>query len=174
MEFTQDRQPTTKYLAVPAHTSENRRFIPMAYLDPRVIASNALRICAGATLYHFGILHSTMHQAWIRHVCGRLESRYRYEPAVYNNFPWPQEVTDRHRQMVETCAQAVLDARPAGASLADLYDSDAMPAALQRAHKALDRAADACYGRRSFATESERVAFLFSLYVSRRDALNIE
>ncbi|WP_374428022.1 class I SAM-dependent DNA methyltransferase [Ideonella dechloratans] len=174
MEFTQDRQPTTRYLAVPAHTSEHRRFIPMAYLEPKVIASNALRICAGATLYHFGILHSTMHQAWIRHVCGRLESRYRYEPAVYNNFPWPQDVTDRQREAVERCAQAVLDARTPGSSLADLYDTDAMSADLLRAHQALDRAADACYGRRSFATESERVAFLFNLYVARRDALAIE
>ena len=173
MEFTQDRQPTTKYLAVPAHTSEHRRFIPMAYLDSKVIASNALRICAGATLYHFGILHSTMHQAWIRHVCGRLESRYRYEPAVYNNFPWPKDVTDRQRQAVAKCAQVVLDARSAGSSLADLYDSGAMPATLQRAHQALDRAADACYGRRSFATESERVAFLFELYCQNTAPLDV-
>lgn len=175
IEFTQDRQPAGKYLAVPAHTSENRRFIPMAYLDSKVIASNALRICAGATLYHFGVLHSTMHQAWIRHVCGRLESRFRYEPAVYNNFPWPQEITDKQRQAVEKCAQDVLDARAAaGGSLADMYDAVAMPPALQRAHHALDKAVDALYGKKSFPTESERVAYLFILYVQRRDSLKLE
>lgn len=166
MEFTQDRQPAGKYLAIPAHTSEHRRIIPMDWLGPEVIASNALRICAGATLYHFGILQSTMHQAWIRHVCGRLESRFRYEPAVYNNYPWPQGINEKQTEQISNLAQEVLDIRAkySDSSLADLYDPTAMPADLQKAHNLLDKAVDALYGRKSFATESERVAFLFELY----------
>ncbi|NDC76188.1 class I SAM-dependent DNA methyltransferase, partial [bacterium] len=126
--FTQDRQPETAYLAVPEVSSETRRFIPIGFLSADTIASNKLLTCAGAGLYHFGVLSSTMHNAWMRTVAGRLESRYSYAPAVYNNFPWPSP-TDAQRTAIEAAAQGVLDARAAhpGASLADLYDPLTMP-----------------------------------------------
>jgi hypothetical protein len=164
--FTQDRQPTTDYLAIPAHSSENRRFIPLAFLPPAVIASNALRICQGGTLFHFGVMSSTMHNAWVRYTCGRLESRYRYEPNVYNTFPWAESLTDAQRAAIESAAQAVLDTRTQfpGATLADLYDPLTMPPALLKAHQKLDAAVDAAYGRKGFKSDAERVAFLFEMY----------
>ena len=166
--FTQDRQPVTTYLAVPAHTSELRRFIPIAFLGPETVASNALRICPGATLFHFGVVMSTMHNAWVRYTCGRLESRIRYEPNVYNTFPWP-EVSEAQRLAIESAAQGVLDARAQhpGNSLADLYDDLAMPLALRKAHQKLDAAVDAAYprpGRKGFDSDAERVAYLFERY----------
>lgn len=164
--FTQDRQPTRRYLAIPAHTSENRLFIPLAFLLPTVIASNAMRICEDATEYHFGVLSSTMHNAWVRYTCGRLKSDYRYEPSVYNNFPWPESPGDAPSAAIEAAAQAVLATRAQfpGSTLADLYDPLAMPPALLKAHQKLDAAVDAAYGRKGFKTDAERVAFLFELY----------
>jgi hypothetical protein len=108
--FTQDRQPTTAYLAVPEVSSESRRFIPISFLSPSIIASNKLQIIVGGTLYHFGILTSTMHMAWMRTVAGRLKSDYSYAPSVYNTFPWPAP-SDSQRAAIEQAAQAVLDAR---------------------------------------------------------------
>lgn len=164
--FTQDRQPNQIYLAVPEVSSENRQFIPMAFLPPSVIASNKLQIVVGARRYHFGILSSTMHMAWVRVVAGRLESRYSYAPAVFNNFPWPNMLNDNRRKAIEEAAQLVLNARAAhpDASLADLYDPVTMPPDLRKAHQALDKAVDAAYGRKTFASDAERVAFLFELY----------
>lgn len=163
--FTQDRQPDMDYLAVPEVSSENRRFIPIGFLSKKIIASNKLQIVAGGTFYHFGILCSTMHNSWMRAVAGRLKSDYSYSPAVYNNFPWPKP-TDKQRDTIASAAQAVLDARAKfpTATLADLYDPLAMPPELSKAHQALDRAVDAAYGKKSFATEAERVAFLFERY----------
>jgi hypothetical protein len=166
--FTQDRQPETTYLAVPAHTSELRRFIPIAFLGPETVASNALRICPGATLFHFGVVMSTMHNAWVRYTCGRIKSDLRYEPNVYNTFPWP-EVDEAQRKAIEAAAQGVLDARAAypGNSLADLYDDLAMPLPLRKAHQKLDAAADAAYprpGKKGFDTDAERVVHLFERY----------
>ena len=120
-----------------------------------------------ASRYEFGILSSTMHNAWVRYTCGRLESRYRYSAGiVYNNFPWPEAPTDRQREAIEAAAQGVLDARAQfpDASLADLYDPLTMPPALVKAHQKLDAAVDAAYGRKSFKNDAERVAFLFELY----------
>ena len=156
----------------------------MALLSAEVIASNQLYVVAGATLFHFGILSSTMHNAWVRAVCGRLESRYRYSAAiVYNNFPWPfpsanteekektpAAQTQKAQAAIESAAQAVLDARAAhpGSSLADLYDPLTMPADLLKAHQRLDAAVDKAYqlagGPKTYAGDAERVAFLFSLY----------
>ena len=131
-----------------------------------VVASELFTIC-GAGHYHFGILTSLMHNAWMRTVCGRLKSDYRYSASiVYNNFPWPENPSAKQRQAVEAAAQAVLDARaqfPA-ASLADLYDPLTMPPVLLKAHQTLDRAADAAYGKSGFKSEAERVAFLFDLH----------
>jgi hypothetical protein len=117
-------------------------------------------------VYHFGVLSSMMHMAWVRHVCGRLESRYRYSNTlVYNNFPWP-EPTDAQKDTISKVAQDVLDARAKfpGSTLADLYDPVTMPPELARAHAALDKAVDRAYGRTAFVSEMERVAFLFERY----------
>jgi hypothetical protein len=128
-------------------------------------------MAADASLYHFGVVSSTMHMAWVRTVCGRLKSDFRYSAGiVYNNFPWPVDASDAQREAIATAAQGVLDARAAfpDATLADLYDPLSMPPALVKAHQALDRAVDAAYvpsgGRRAWASDAERVAFLFELY----------
>jgi len=165
--FRQISQPNSEYLAIPEVSSERRRYIPMAYLAKEVICSNKIQFVPDATLFHFGVLHSTMHMAWMRTVCGRLKSDYSYSNTiVYNNFPWPENPTDKHQQAIEAAAQGVLDARgqfPAS-SLADLYDPLTMPPVLLKAHQTLDRAVDAAYGRRDFKSEAERVAFLFERY----------
>ena len=166
--FAEIRQPTTQYLAVPTVCSEKRRYIPMMYLMPDVIASNQLYIVPNATLYHFGILESNVHMAWMRAVCGRLETRYRYSNSVvYNNFPWPQP-TNEQRQRIEQAAQQILDARAknTGTSLADLYDPVLMPVELRKAHQNNDRAVMQAYGFpvKSTFTESQCVAELFKLY----------
>lgn len=164
--FTEDRQPLKSYLLIPSVSSERRNYIPIGFMTPDVIASNLVLTVPNATLYHFGILCSTMHNAWMRAVCGRLESRYRYSAGiVYNNFPWP-EPTDKQRAVIEVAAQGVLDARAKypTSTLADLYDPLTMPPELVKAHQALDRVVDAAYGRTNFKTEAERVAFLFERY----------
>ena len=176
--FGEIRQPETPYLLIPGVSSERRRFIPIGFLSPDVIASNATLVVPNATPYHFGILTSTMHNAWMRYTCGRLESRYRYSAGiVYNNFPWPELIAKSAAtpvnqafvaiERIAVAAQAVLDARAvhASASLAALY-GDTMPVDLQAAHKNLDKAVDAAYGFKSTTqtTDAERVAFLFDRY----------
>lgn len=163
--FTQDRQPSIAYLAVPEVSSETREYIPIAMLPPEVIASNKLQIIPGAPLYYFAILTSAMHMAWMRTVAGRLESRYSYAPAVYNSFPWPQ-IANEDKAKVEKLAQAVLDTREEypGNSLEDLYDRDGMPPPLRAAHEALDKAVDRLYRKAPFKFERERVEYLFKLY----------
>ncbi len=164
--FAEIRQSSADYIAIPEVSSERRNFVPIGFYPSTTIASNLLYVLPNATLYHFGILSSTMHNAWMRSVCGRLESRYRYSAGiVYNNFPWP-EPSDKQQAAIETAAQAVLDARAKfpTSTLADLYDPLTMPPELVKAHQALDRAVDAAYGRTTFKTEAERVAFLFERY----------
>ena len=163
--FTQDRQPDTGYLAIPEVSSETREYIPIDMLPPTLIASNQLRIIPGAPLYYFGILTSAMHMAWLRHVGGRLESRYRYEPAVYNSFPWP-EMTDVQRNQIQGLSQMILDARDlfSDSSLDVLYGTDTMPPALRKAHITLDKTVDRLYRAKGFASERERVEYLFMLY----------
>jgi hypothetical protein len=156
-------------------SSERRAFIPIGFMQPDTLCSNLVKIIPHATLYHFGVLSSTLHMAWVRAVCGRLKSDYRYSAGiVYNNFPWPEQPSPQplsHRERglmaaIETAAQAVLDARARfpSATLADLYDPLAMPPELLKAHRNLDRAVDAAYGKTAFASEAERVAFLFERY----------
>jgi hypothetical protein len=160
-------QPDTDYLVIPEVSSERRQFIPIGYASKKVICSNTNYLIPEANLYILGMLCSTMHMAWVRHVCGRLKSDYRYTGSmVYNNFPWPSDPTDKQRESIEKAGQAVLDARAAhpDASLADLYDPVAMPPDLRKAHQALDKAVDATYGKKNFASDAERVAFLFELY----------
>jgi hypothetical protein len=137
----------------------------MGFFDHTFIAGDTCHTIPGATVYHFGVLTSTMHIAWTRYVCGRLKSDYRYsKDIVYNNFPWPQP-TDKQKAAIETAAQAVLDARSQfpKSSLADLYDPVAMPPELAKAHQKLDKAVEAANGR-TFANDAERVAYLFELY----------
>jgi hypothetical protein len=165
--FAEDRQPRAQYLLIPAHSSENRKFVPFGYMPSEVICGNGNFAMPDATLFHFGVLSSTMHNAWVRYTCGRLESRYRYSAGiVYNNFPWPESPTDKQRAAIEAAAQGVLDARAQfpQSSLADLYDPLTMPPALVRAHQVLDAAVDTAYGRRNFRNDAERVAFLFERY----------
>ena len=164
--FGELRQPTERYLGLPRVSSEARAYIPMAFLGADVIAGDKVYTLAGATLYHFGILISQMHMAWMRVTAGRLKSDYSYTNSlVYNNFIWP-EVTDDQKADIERLAQAVLDARAEfpTASLADLYDPRACPPALSKAHKQLDRAVDKLYRKEPFASDAERVAHLFKLY----------
>ena len=164
--FGEIRQPETDYILIPSVSSERREYIPIGLMKPDVVASNLVLMIPGATLYHFGVLTSLMHMAWVRHVCGRLESRYRYSNSlVYNNFPWP-EPTNAQREAIERAAKDVLDARVKfpGSTLADLYDPVTMPPDLVKAHADLDRAVDRAYGRTAFASEMERVAFLFERY----------
>ncbi len=163
-QFAFASHPSTDYLLVPSVSSERRQFVPIGFMPPEVIASNLCLIVPQATLYHFGVLSSTMHNAWIRYVAGRLKSDYRYSAGiVYNNFPWPDSPIDAQREKIEAAAQAVLDARAQfpDASLADLYDPLTMPPALVKAHQKLDAAVDAAYGKKSFKSDAERVAFLF-------------
>jgi hypothetical protein len=165
--FSEMRQPSADYLAVPEVSSENRAYIPIGFLPASVIASNLLYTVENATVFHFGILSSAMHMAWVRSVCGRMKSDYRYSAGiVYNSFPWPQAQTDKQRQAIEEAAQAVLDARaqyPAS-SLADIYDPLTMPPELVKTHRILDAAVDAAYSKKKFLGDSDRVAFLFELY----------
>jgi hypothetical protein len=182
ISFSEPRQPTTGYLAIPKVSSERRHYIPMAFLPAEVIAGDKLFTMAGADLFHFGILTSSMHMAWTRTTCGRLKSDYSYSNTiVYNNFPWPVELLFNEQKVpsppasqakyaIESGAKAVLDARAQfpESSLADLYDPLAMPPALLKAHQKLDAAVDKAYelsgGKKSYKTDAERVAFLFELY----------
>jgi hypothetical protein len=164
--FAEVRQPETNFLAFPTVSSENRNYIPTSFLTKDTVASNQLYVLPNATLYHFGILTSLMHMAWVKTICGRLKSDYRYSASiVYNNYPWPENPADKHRANIETAAQAVLDARAAHptCSLADLYDPLTMPVNLVQAHAKLDKAVDAAYTFKG-TSDVERVAFLFALY----------
>ena len=166
--FQEIRQPDCNYLLIPSTSSERRSYVPIGYMDKNAIPSNAVLIIPSASLYHFGVLTSWVHMAWMRAVCGRLETRYRYsKDVVYNNFPWP-EADEAAVAAISETAQAILDARAAypDSSLADLYDDTLMPPALRRAHRNNDRAVLRAYGfptNDSF-TESDCVARLFQLY----------
>ena len=174
--FGEIRQPKSKrYLAIPKVSSERRQFIPIGYLDNEVICGDKIFFLDDASLFTFGVLTSTMHNAWMRYTCGRLKSDYSYSNTiVFNNFPWPGfagvALSDKHRNAIEQAAQCVLDARAqfADSSLADLYDPLTMPPALLKAHQKLDAAVDAAYlssgGKKAYASDAERLAFLFELY----------
>jgi len=165
--FGEIRQPSNSYIAIPKTSSERRKYIPIGFLEPDVIASTELFTIDGGSLYTFGVLNSLMHMSWVRAVCGRLKSDYRYSAGiVYNNFPWPANPTDKQKSVIESKAQTVLDARLqfSESTLADLYDPLTMPPALLKAHQALNKTVDAAYGKKNFKTEADRVAFLFKLY----------
>lgn len=163
--FRETKNPKS-YIIVPAVSSEKRRYIPMGFLGDDVIPTNLAVIVPEAEIYHFGILISNVHMAWMRVVCGRLKSDYRYsKDIVYNNFPWC-EPTPEQKARIEKTAQAILDARALypDSSLADLYDELTMPKELRKAHQDNDRAVMAAYGFSIKMTESECVAELMKMY----------
>lgn len=163
--FTQIRQPETNYLIIPRHSSEGRTYIPIGFLPPEIIVGDAAQMISNANLYVFGLVTSRMHMAWMRAICGRLESRYRYSPAVYNSFIWPKSTAEQ-REKIERAAQGVLDAREAypESSLAALYDPSRMPQELKKAHEELDEAVEQAYGKVFDGDEEKMVAHLFQLY----------
>ena len=164
--FQVENMPNGNYIVIPQVSSQNRDYIPMGYMDERVLCSDKVRLMPDGTLYHIGILESNVHMAWMRVVCARLKSDYSYTVNnVYNNFPWP-EVSKEQRERIAQTAQAILDARALypDSSLADLYDPITMPPELLKAHRDNDRAVMAAYGFPTTMTESEIVARLFNLY----------
>ena len=184
------KQPDSDYLLIPATSSENRRYIPIGFVEKNVIANNAASFVPNASLYHFGILTSSVHMAWMRAVCGRLKSDYRYSNTiVYNNFPWPfsekqtdlfasndahtkaknvssEQIRLLNQEKIQQTAKKILDARAKypDCSLADLYDETVMPPELRKAHQENDRAVMQAYGFTPKMTESEIVAELFKMY----------
>jgi hypothetical protein len=165
--FAGENMPKGTYVVIPEVSSERRRYIPMGFMTPDIMCSNLVKIVPNATLYHFGVLTSNVHMAWVRAVCGRLKSDYRYsKDIVYNNFPWCTP-TDEQKLKIEQTAQGILDARALypDCSLADLYDEVAMPPELRKAHQQNDKAVMQAYGFpiKDF-TESDCVAELMKLY----------
>jgi len=168
--FCQIAQPDSDYIVVPKVSSERRRYVPIGFLTKEVIASDLVFLIPNATLYHFGVLTSNAHMGWMRAVCGRLKSDYRYsKDVVYNNFPWPTP-TEAQKAKIEQTAQAILDARALypDSSLADLYDETTMPPELRKAHQDNDRAVMDAYGfvkgHPARTSESACVAELMKLY----------
>lgn len=164
--FHVENMPDGSSIIVPKVSSEKRKYVPMGFIQKGTFASDLVFLIPNATLYHFGILESNVHMAWMRAVCGRLEMRYRYsKDIVYNNFPWPSP-TPEQQAKIEASAQAILDARALypDSSLADLYDPTLMPKELLQAHRQNDRAVMAAYGFSTKMTESECVAELFKKY----------
>jgi len=165
--FRQVTQPKNNFLLVPRTTSENRNYIPIGFFTKDNIVSDTCHSIPNATLYHFGVLTSNMHMAWVKSVCGRLESRFRYsKDIVYNNFPWAENPTVKQIKLIEEKAQKVLDIRAEfpNSTLADLYDPLTMPPALVKAHNELDKAVDLAYRSQPFTSEANRMVYLFELY----------
>ena len=165
--FHVENMPKGNFIIIPRVSSERRRYIPMGFMSPEALGSDAVHLIPDATLYHFGVLESNVHMAWMRAVCGRLKSDYRYsKDIVYNNFPWPIP-TEEQKNKIEETAQAILDARAKypDSSLADLYDELTMPVELRKAHQDNDRAVMQAYGFDvKTMTESQCVAELFKMY----------
>ncbi|MDD7664626.1 MAG: N-6 DNA methylase [Lachnospiraceae bacterium] len=163
--------PNTNYIVIPKVSSQRRRYIPMGFMSPDILCSDLVFLLPNASLYHFGILESNVHMAWMRVVCGRLKSDYRYSNTlVYNNFPWPLP-TDEQKARIEHTAQGILDARALypDSSLADFYDPLTMPQELRKAHIANDRAVMAAYGFSTKMSEADCVAELMKMYVELVD-----
>jgi hypothetical protein len=167
MLFGEIRQPESNYLLIPGVSSENRKYIPIGYLNKDIIASDLARTIPSASLYLFGQITSSMHMTWVKYVCGRLKSDFRYSNSlVYNNYPFPENPTEKQIKTIEEKAQNVLEVRALfpTSSLADLYSPLTMPPALVKAHNELDKAVDAAYSKQTFSSEAKRMEFLFELY----------
>jgi hypothetical protein len=166
MTFRDTNEPST-FILIPRHSSENRKYIPMGFFQDGSIPSDSCLTIPNGKVFHFGLLNSGMHQSWIKNMAGRIKSDYRYsKDIVYNNFPWPENPTDKQKQSIEEKAQKVLDVRAQfpDSSLADLYDPLTMPPALVKAHNDLDKAVDLAYRSQPFTSEANRMEFLFGLY----------
>ena len=164
--FRDRNQPET-YILIPSTTSENRKYIPLGFFNKDHIANNSCHTIPNGSLYHFGILMSSMHMAWVKSVCGRLESRYRYsKDIVYNNFPWAENPSEKQIRQIEEKAQKVLEVRSSfpNSSLADLYNPLTMPPTLTKAHNELDKVVDSAYRTAPFTSEANRMVYLFELY----------
>jgi hypothetical protein len=158
--------PDRPFLCIPEASSERREYVPIGWLEPPTVPSNLVRVVMDADLWHFGVITSRIHMAWLRHIGGRLKSDYRYSIGiVYNPFPWPK-ASEAQRAKVGELAQKVLDARAKfpNATLADLYDADVMKPELRKAHHALDAAIDKLYRGAAFESDRDRVEHLFGLY----------
>ena len=175
--FHVENIPAKNFVVIPKVSSIRRKYIPIGFMSAKTMISDLCFINTSITIYHFGILTSTMHMAWVRQVGGRLKSDYRYSASlVYNNFPWPTTATDAQKATVESKAQAVLASRALfpESSLADLYDPNTMPPALTKAHAELDKAVEKCYRKEPFTSERERVELLFALYEKLANPLTAE
>lgn len=166
--FAQITQPKgLDFIIIPSVSSERRKYIPIGFENSNVVASNLCLIIPNGNLYHFGVLNSIMHMAWVKTTCGRLKSDFRYsKDIVYNNYPWPENPSDKQIINIEEKAQNVLDVRASfpNSSLADLYSPLTMPPNLVKAHNELDKAVDAAYSKQAFTSEAKRMEFLFELY----------
>jgi len=166
--FDEERIPEKRFLLVPRVSSVRRKYIPIGYIDPEIIVSDATLMLPNSELFHFGVIISSIHMIWMKTIAGRLKSDYRYsKDIVYNNFPWPDPTEDQ-KHLIEKTAQMILDARALypDSSLADLYDPLSMPPELVKAHKLNDKAVKTAYGGKGFETEAERVADLMDRYVA--------
>jgi len=165
--FGEVRQPKENYVALPRVSSENRKYIPITILDKSIIAGDKVYTLENGDLFLFGVLLSDMHMTWMRMTCGRMKSDYSYSNSiVYNNFPWPENPTEKQKEAIEAAAQRVLDVRAEfpNSSLADLYNPLTMPPSLVKAHNQLDKAVDLAYRPQPFVSETKRIEFLFDLY----------
>jgi len=166
-----------KCLVIPVVSSERRNYIPMGFIDKNTISTNGNLIMPDATLYNFGILMTKMHMSWVKTTCGRLKSDFRYsKDNVYNNFPWPENPSDKQIKTIEEKAQNVLDIRASfpNSSLADLYSPLTMPPALVKGHNELDKAVDSAYSKQTFTSEAKRMEFLFELYEKYTEGLFVK
>lgn len=169
-----DRKNPDTFIVIPATTSERRKYIPFGFFDNTHIPLNSVYIVPNGTIYNFGFLMSQMHMSWVKYTCGRLKSDFRYsKDLVYNNYPWPKEVSEKNKKKVEGKAQKVLDVRAEfpESSLADLYDPLTMPPKLVKAHQELDKAVDLCYRPQAFTNEKNRIEYLFELYLEYTEPL---
>ncbi|MCT7519818.1 class I SAM-dependent DNA methyltransferase [Aliarcobacter cryaerophilus] len=165
--FGEIRQPKSYFILIPRHFSENRQYVVTGYFTNNFIASDSCLAIDKASIFYFGIISSIMHMSWVKYICGRIKSDYRYSnELVYNNYPFPKNVSEKQKKAVEEKAQNVLNIRSqfSDCSLADLYDPLSMPLNLKKAHQELDKAVDNCYGSKLFKNDKERIEFLFGLY----------
>jgi len=164
--FGEIRQPDSDYVLIPRHSSEYRKYIPIAFFDSDSIVSDSCLCVPNATFYHFGVLTSVMHMTWVTNICGRIKGDYRYSnKLVYNNYPWPENPKMDNIKRVKECARKILEIRKSyTSSLSDLYNPLSMPKPLLDAHKNLDKAVDKCYAVKTFNTDLERLTHLFDLY----------
>jgi hypothetical protein len=165
-QFRETNNPSS-CLIIPVVSSENRKYIPMGFIDKDTISTNSNLIMPDAEIYHFGILMSEMHMTWVKRTCGRLKSDFRYsKDVVYNNYPWPKDLSEKNKKKVEEKAQKVLNVRLefSESNLADLYHQLTMPSKLIKAHLELDKAVDLCYRPQAFTNENARIEYLFDLY----------